>query len=508
MDDQRRELNVESLTQKLFHLLCVKPYYLSEDYSESSLQEGFDSAKKFFDRFDGRLDVRDKTVLDIAVTLIQRTGKQSLNRVTNSISTAAKGKGTFALLKRARAIVGRYGLTSAKIEYALSQFASTLQQFECKATFPVTAVALARHSAIIEKYQAQGIEFAIHGLVHVDHTQLSLNNQRANFSRAWRIFERAGIHVTGFRCPYLRWNADTLAALGECGFAYDSSQALAWDVVDGLATDDYHRVLAFYRAQAAADYPSLPRLTGGLVRIPYCMPDDEAMVERLQLTDGQAMAELWLEVLLRVHEAGELFTLGLHPERIVLCREALRAVLKRARSFSPAVWIARLDELATWWQALEEATFEVAQEVDGRSQLAIKAPPEATVLIRAIEVEALTQPWTHGYQRVPTNSFSFWGNRRPFIGLAPDSSPALRSFLRQQGYLVEIGADAQAYPFYIHRTRFTPHDERSLLAEIEKGDWPLVRLGRWPGGAQSALCITGDIDAFTLWDYGLRAWGR
>jgi hypothetical protein len=431
-----------------------------------------------------------------------------MNHIVGPISTAVKGKGTCVLLERARAIVGRYGLTSAKMEHALSLFANTLQQFECKATFPVTAVALARHSAITERYQAQGIEFAVHGLVHVDHTQLSLNDQRAHFRHARQIFERAGIHVTGFRCPYLRWNADTLTALSECGFTYDSSQALTWDVAGDFETDAYRHVLAFYGAQAAADCPSLPRLTDDVVRIPYCLPDDEALVERLQLTDSGAMTEIWLEMLHRIHDAGELFTLGLHPERIVPCQEALRAVLKRARSFSPAVWIARLDELATWWQALGEATFEVTQEVDGRSQLALKAPPEATVLIRAIEVEAPTQPWAHDYQRVPTNSFSFRGNRRPFIGLAPDSSPALRSFLRQQGYLVEIGADAQSYPFYIHRTGFTPHDERSLLAEIEKGDWPLVRLARWPGGAQSALCVTGDIDAFTLWDYGLRAWGR
>jgi len=412
------------------------------------------------------------------------------------------------LLKRARAIVARYGLTSAKTEHALALLANTLQQFECKATFPVTAVALARHSAIIEEYQAQGIEFAVHGLVHVDHTQLSLDNQRAHFRHARRIFERAGVHVTGFRSPYLRWNADTLTALSECGFAYDSSQALAWDVVNDLETDTYRRALAFYGAQAAADYPSLPRLTDDVVRIPYCLPDDEALVERLQLTDSEAMTEIWLEILHRIHDAGELFTLGLHPERVALCQEALRAVLKRARSFSPAVWIARLDELATWWQALGQASFEVMQEADGRAQLVIKAPPEASVLIRAVEAEAPAQPWAHGYQRVPTNGFSFRGNRRPFIGLAPDSSPVLRDFLRQQGYLVEISADAQAYPFYLHRTGFAPHDERLLLAEIERGDWPLVRLAHWPNGAKSALCVTGDIDAFTLWDYGLRAWGR
>jgi hypothetical protein len=80
--------------------------------------------------------------------------------------------------------------------------------------------------------------------------------------------------------------------------------------------------------------------------------------------------------------------------------------------------------------------------------------------------------------------------------------------LRQQGYFVEIGADPGRCAFYLERKSFDRQDERPLLKELEGGDWPLVRLGRWPEGAQSALCVTGDIDAFTLMDYALRAGGR
>ena len=127
-----------------------------------------------------------------------------------------------------------------------------------------------RHSTVVKKYQAQGLEFAVHGLVHVEHTQLSLDDQRAHLNRARRIFEKAGLRIAGFRCPYLRWNADTLAALSECGFDYDSSQVLAWEVVDGFETAAYRRVLAFYGAQAAVDYPALPRLTGDGRCGPFC----------------------------------------------------------------------------------------------------------------------------------------------------------------------------------------------------------------------------------------------
>ena len=61
----------------------------------------------------------------------------------NPIAIATKGKGTLALLARARAIASRYGLRAAKMDHALALLADTLRRFECQATFPVTAVALA-----------------------------------------------------------------------------------------------------------------------------------------------------------------------------------------------------------------------------------------------------------------------------------------------------------------------------------------------------------------------------
>jgi hypothetical protein len=80
--------------------------------------------------------------------------------------------------------------------------------------------------------------------------------------------------------------------------------------------------------------------------------------------------------------------------------------------------------------------------------------------------------------------------------------------LRQQGYIVEVNHESHRYSCYFDQTEFAAKDERSLLAQIEGTDRPLVRLGRWPNGARSALAITGDIDALTLWDYGLRFFER
>jgi hypothetical protein len=97
---------------------------------------------------------------------------------------------------------------------------------------------------------------------------------------------------------------------------------------------------------------------------------------------------------------------------------------------------------------------------------------------------------------------------RPFIGLAPNSAPQLAQFLREQGFIAESSQDASRYALYLDRVRFEEEAKRPLLAQLENGDFPLLRLGRWFGGARSTLCITGDIDGLTLGDYAMRLFGR
>lgn len=430
--------------------------------------------------------------------------------MASPIAIAAKGKGYSALINRARAISKRYGLTAAKMDRALELFVSTLQEYDCGASFPITASALARHGPALEKYQAQNVEFAIHGLVHVDYSQLSFDDQYRHIQHARQIFHKEKMRPTGFRCPYLRWNDDTLTAVTDNELSYDSSQALHWDVAGEYLTEDYQHVLGFYRAEAAKDYPALPRILGKVVQIPYCLPDDEALIERLGLDgDTRAMSDIWLAILGQTYELGELFTLGLHPERIGLLHKSLASTLAQARSLSPRVWLARLDEITDWWRARSQATFEaIAAEEDGVFHMRVNGPPGVTVLARNVEVKAPVEAWYAGFDRVAGASFHFRANKLPGIGLSPDSDPALLDFLYQQGYWVEISHESQSYSVYLHRPQFDPQDQRPVLRYLAQSNTPLIRLGRWPDGAQSAMSITGDIDALTLWDYGLRFLGN
>jgi len=133
-----------------------------------------------------------------------------------------------------------------------------------------------------------------------------------------------------------------------------------------------------------------------------------------------------------------------------------------------------------------------------------QGPEGLTLLARHVQAISPVREWDREYLQADSPLLRFRAARRPFIGVPPGSPAYLIDFLRQQGYIVEPAETPTNHTFYLDRTRFAYEDERALLDEIEQGDFPLVRLSRWPHGARSALCVTGDIDALTIWDYALR----
>jgi hypothetical protein len=59
----------------------------------------------------------------------------------------------------------------------------------------------------------------------------------------------------------------------------------------------------------------------------------------------------------------------------------------------------------------------------------------------------------------------------------------------------------------VHLGRVERHDFAAVDAcrrVIDETRRPLVRFGTWPQGCKSALSVTGDIDALTIWDFVQR----
>ena len=438
--------------------------------------------------------------------------------MTNPFSRAASAKGSLAALKRIFMITRRYGLSPRKLEQSLRQFGRILQQHNCSATFPATAAAVKRHPQIFQSLQAQGIEFAVHGYTHIDYARLAPEQVTLHLQRAQEIFANAGINASGFRSPYLRRSTSLHRAIAAAGFAYVSNQPLMWNALTPqslapAALAGYQKAVDYYRPWTPANRLSLPRLTRllselpPLVEIPVSLPDDEILIDRLQ-ANSDFTAATWLNILQQSHRRGELFTLQLHPERAAQCAQALNRVLEQAKTLAPVVWIARLDELAAWQREKATAACKISTLNPQTVRVEITGPAQLTVLTRFTQIEAAsTRLWQEPYRQVEATSFTLTSALRPFIGVSPRVSAETVDFLRQQGYIIEHSANSSRYGIFLDRN-YSPDEEYALVQQIETANTPLLRFGRWPRGAKSALAITGDIDALTLWDYALRMTGK
>ncbi len=414
------------------------------------------------------------------------------------------------MLLRVRAVLRRFGITSKVIEWRLNRYRDITAKFGCVPTFPLTAVTLKRHPKLIRELSRKGVEFAIHGYIHTDYSSLSLEEQLRHFKKAIDTFKRYQIPFIGFRAPYLRVNNKTPEALGGLGFLYDSSHVIHWDVVDESKSSPhgwsaYKMLLDFYQPRGAEQYLALPRFTNGFVEIPVSIPDDEAMVDRLGITDEKEITEIWGAILERTYARGELFTVQLHHERILLCESALVHILHRARELNPQVWITTLGGIAKWWKEREKFTFEVNYEGEGRYRIRANCSEEATLLLKDCKVDSPVAEWSNGYQSISARDFVIECPVRPVIGVGLDSSAEAVSFLKSEGFAVELSDQPDNYGIYLtDLANFQETDEKPLSEAIEHSNAPLVRYWRWPEQARSALAMTGDIDSITLIDFVLR----
>jgi peptidoglycan/xylan/chitin deacetylase (PgdA/CDA1 family) len=424
------------------------------------------------------------------------------------VAVAAKGKGTWNTVRRAGTIGGRYGIGAHRMERRLATMLGLVERHGCSATLPIPAAVVARHAPVIARYATFGLEFAVHGFHHVDHTDLPGTEQHGQLARARHTMGAARVDAVGFRAPYLRVNDHTLAAVRANGFLYDASQAFHWNDELVPRRGAYERALDFYGSRPAEEHPVVPWREGGLIRIPYCLPDDEAVVDRLGL-DCDQIAAVWLRVLRATRARGELFTVAVHPERIDACARGVTAVLHAARTGSPPVWIARHDEIARWWRDRMETDLVVSPAAPGWIRVRTHGPAGLTLLARNVAVAGRTAPWMGDTVRIGGTEVEVEARpRRPFIGVHDSCPDSVSQFLREQGYIVEAARSDGDHACFVQRDHFDLDDRLPLLAQIEGGSFPLLRLGRWPSGAASVLSVTGDVDALTIGDYASRLRGH
>jgi hypothetical protein len=411
-------------------------------------------------------------------------------------------RGVSNLARRTAQIATRFGGGPGKMGKRFDRFMDVLDEFDIRPTFPITALPMSRNPDSAHRLVERGAELAVHAWSHIDLTSLDLEGQSDHVGRAIQLFREHAVPFTGFRAPYLHWNDDTMQVVENYKFRYSSNQTVFWNVVDEESLDPTQREglergKAFYRPIDADRMIVLPHRRRGFVEIPVSLPDDEILLDRMYMHDADYLGDVWRKILGQSHRRGELFTLQLHPERIDFFADALRGMLCEARGKKPGVWIATLDQIAEWWVDKSGNRIDLVRD-GGRFRADIKACPGTTVYLREKGSERIVEPGTIAVDPGPDG-------QRPCVGIAPGSDRLLIQSLTDMGYIVEVGSDAQAYAVHVGRRDDTALETvLDCVGLIRACPGPLVRFGAWPHNNRSAMAVTGDIDALTVWDFAHR----
>jgi peptidoglycan-N-acetylglucosamine deacetylase len=223
---------------------------------------------------------------------------------------------------------GEYGSRAAA-----PRILELLARHEIPATFFMPAVSALLHPAEARAYAAAGHEIAVHGWIHERNTQLAAGDEKELIRRASdTLADITGSRPTGIRTPSWDFSANTLPAILELGFRYDSSL---------MADDDPYEVLANGKST-------------GLVEIPVDWIRDDAPYFTMDrfgasrpYTRPRDVLEIWTDEFDAAYRAGGVFQLTMHPHvighrsRLVILRELLDHVLAHQD-----IWFATHAQLA------------------------------------------------------------------------------------------------------------------------------------------------------------------
>jgi peptidoglycan/xylan/chitin deacetylase (PgdA/CDA1 family) len=380
-----------------------------------------------------------------------------------------------------------------------------LRKYNIRATFPITADLLVKNDHMINCLIDDHVEFAVHGYNHIDYSQLSHTQQMAHFDRAVRIFKRSFIKFSGFRCPYLRYNTDTLGALSKLPFKWDSSQAIYWDVLSRYnfnqrSFNHFDKVLSQYDVKMAENCVSLPKIEQNLVEIPVSLPDDDLLISRLKIRNPHLLKKILKDMLRLTFMRGELFTILIHPERIRYYEGSIDHLLQKALTKKPKVWLTSMKQIAEWWQEKRRFTIDIHPLGNHKYQVRAKCLDRATLLCK--ESKYKRGSFYKGYEVIKERSFIVESFRIPMVGISANSSSKLQDLLINEGIPFERSFERHKYAVFVSDEDYScEKDERKVLKKIERSTMPLVRFWRWPDEYRSALALTGDIDAFTVFDF-------
>ncbi len=375
----------------------------------------------------------------------------------NLVSFSIKTKGVHNFARRLWTVFTRFGFSEGQVRKSLYELIDCLRQYNAAPTFFIPAVVLRRHPKLIKGIASSGAEIGIHGYVHNDYRTLNKDEQYQQTQQAMSVFQAIQLPYKGFRNPYLGWTEESLEVFASLGLDYESNEAIIHNVIDlnrfsSVLRSGYEKSLSLFQAIPCNAYTLRPHFEGALLRIPTSIPDDEMLFDRLRITDPEEIGHIWSKIMQHVYDEGGLYTLNLHPERGVLCKQALDILLSFAHSFPRPVWLARLKDIAQWWKERSQFRLNITPLTPGYWSVEASCTPRATLYARHITVDYHTATTDSDVEdRVCNHRCIVQSTKRPCIGLSLESPQQVKYFLYEQGYPVVrcTHEDAQRYSLYL-----------------------------------------------------------
>lgn len=218
----------------------------------------------------------------------------------------------------------RYGITPEKICQNVEMFSNIMNKYDAQLTLFIPANIVEKNKKYFKRINFENIQYGAHGYLHLDHSTLDKKVQKEHFKRIVNIFNNEGINEIGFRAPYGRMNGNTFDLLKRYKFQYDSSIVYVFkDMME--SNKNVEDVLKEYSI-VKEPYPIKQK---EILRIPFSLPDDEILVDRLNYNEN-TIKKIWCEMVKNIEINGNLFVLQLHPHRVRKLKQALNGVLKEA----------------------------------------------------------------------------------------------------------------------------------------------------------------------------------
>ena len=415
-------------------------------------------------------------------------------------------------ISRAYSISKHYGLDVQKYKRSLLDFINLMNEYHFKPTFPVTAIVLEKNPSLFRYLQNLGVEFAIHGYLHIDYSNMDNRILVDHLKCAKEIFKSYNISFTGFRYPYLCKDQTKIDLLAESNFEWDSSQVVSWylsnkDILPENMWQNYQRILATYQPEDNETCFTLPYFINKMVELPVVVPDDEILIERLRLNDGEQLRSIWENMLHDTIRNREMMVLQVHPERFQNYRSALKHLLTLT-NMRADIWCTPLGEIAKWWKERAGFRFQIKSVSKRRYHVESNASTRATILIKNSLFN--TDQKIDNYTIISGNHWEISSPVKPVIGIDPNSNKQVIKFFEGEGFPCEIISDPNhAYAFTVnHPGKLTYEDKRNFLVSIDNCTNPLLRFWRWPNSYKACFAVTGDIDSVNIWDFFTRFYGR